>query len=111
MERHLSDYPTHFQNSTFPLLSFMYAVLAGGEHTIYCDHTAEFMAEYLLKPFGGTYHTAPTHVRRFIDQLAKLEAASQGRTVVSHAGPADWDVFLDCLKTELNYREGPQPAW
>jgi hypothetical protein len=110
-ERFLSDYRMHYQNPTFPLLSFMYAVLAGGEHTIYCDFTADFAKEYLFKPFGGSYDKCPPHVRQFVDQLVKLDVASKGRSVVVHATCADWEVFVKCLHLELTTNEGPTPAW
>lgn len=50
--RDLGNYKTLYYNPDFPVLSFLYAIYAGGEHTLYCDFTEEYVARYLTGPNG-----------------------------------------------------------
>jgi len=46
--RPLSSYKLNYTNGDYPALSFAYAVLAGGEHAIYCDHSEDFFNAYMV---------------------------------------------------------------
>ncbi len=46
--RPLSCYKLRFTNGDYPVLSLLYAVYAGGEHTLYCDHGGPFARAYLV---------------------------------------------------------------
>jgi hypothetical protein len=48
--RKIDNYSLKYLSEDFPLLAFVYATLAGGEHTIYCDHTRGFAERYLTQP-------------------------------------------------------------
>lgn len=109
-ERTLANYRLHYINQQFPLLSFIYAVMAGGEHTLYCDRTDEFVAAY----FEGSDDRS--YVQEFFSIMGRFEAlAHEGsnpeRTKVVHATPDDWDQILDLLKNEMRNSRGPAPIW
>jgi hypothetical protein len=46
--RPLSCYKLRFANPDYPILSFVYAIYAGGENTLYCDHGEDFFNAYLV---------------------------------------------------------------
>jgi hypothetical protein len=111
-ERYLSDYPLSFRSEKYPLLAFLYAIYAGGEHTIYCDFSEEFHEKYLEEPFTSKGLPVPDYINRVYDHLEKVfEGATQGRTKTVHADAMDWDLFLAALKVEMTYKDGPTPAW
>jgi hypothetical protein len=46
--RPLSSYRLRFANPDYPLLSLVYAIYAGGEHALYCDHGGAFYRAYMI---------------------------------------------------------------
>jgi hypothetical protein len=43
-------YKLRFTNPDYPVLSFVYAIYAGGENALYCDHGGDFYQAYLIEP-------------------------------------------------------------
>ena len=111
MERSLANYRLRFINRDFPLLSFIYAVMSGGEHTIYCDYTADYVNAY----FEGVKDKP--YIQEFFKLLGEFEKMTDGgppaakRTKIVHALPADWDQILNLLKQEMSAVRGPEPKW
>jgi hypothetical protein len=107
--RSIANYRLHYINEKFPLLSMLYAVVAGGEHTIYCDYTGPFVSAY----FG---RSNAQYLQDFAARMALFELETQPdangvRQLVVHAEPGDWDEILRCLKVELTSVKLPDPAW
>jgi hypothetical protein len=48
--RPLANYKLNYVNGDYPFLSMLYAIYAGGEHTLYCDHPGEYVQAYLVAP-------------------------------------------------------------
>lgn len=105
MERKLSDYRLHYKNKDFPLLSFMYALLAGGEHALYCDYYKEFQDAYFEGSLDKQY------VKDFYALMLEYYSDSKGQTLVVQSTPDDIDRVLDMLRIELNANFGPEPKW
>ena len=104
-ERKLSDYKTQYANKDFPLLSFIYAIMAGGEHTLYCDHTGEYVTKYLGSAADEGY------MQTFFKLMGPFEEMTENRAKIVHATDDDWDKILDLLKYEMKKTTGPEPKW
>jgi hypothetical protein len=123
--RPLADYRLHYVNFRYPMLSMLYAVFAGGENTLYCDHTPDFVESYFVDP------NAPQDVQDAQRAKAQrlglavgptvtppgLEAERQNqreRTADSQdvivASSAQWDAILAILKEELQQADETTPA-
>ena len=102
--RNIDNYSLKYTSEDFPLLGFIYATLAGGEHTLYCDHTAGFAERYLTKPLPPELVTV-------------LAGYEKGRGVDPALKPNDKDleVLLDALLVELKQARDaglfPMPLW
>lgn len=110
-ERRLSDYRMSYLSDEYPLLAFLYAIYAGGEHTIYCDYSVEYFNKYCVEPFEKQGLPVPDYIRRVGARLGEFEAGTKGRTRIVHADAQDWDEFLSCLKLEMAAKTGPDPIW
>jgi len=107
--RKIDNYRLRYINDAFPLLSFTYAFMAGGEHTLYCDFSADYLDAYLGRARGE-------HVQRFKARLAQFEelagrGADGKRLFVVHATPDDWRELMDCVLIELQGSREPEPIW
>jgi hypothetical protein len=120
--RDLYNYKIHYNNPRFPLLSLAYAMYAGGEHTLYCDFTEDFIYEYLLKPLGvprpdydqkgsGVREKLPPHVRPVWDALGAIYVRSKQGTVRTEATEAEVKALTDAIHYELVKDSGPGPKW
>jgi hypothetical protein len=112
--RPLSDYKLRFINHQYPLLSMMYAMFAGGENTLYCDHTDDFVAQYLFaNPDAPTdAETAKaTRVGTALKRIGDLRAETQNlpaeQQAVLQPDSAEWDKILAILKEELTQNVAP----
>jgi hypothetical protein len=117
------NYGLHYNNPRFPMLSFMYAVYGGGEHTLYCDHTEEFAYEYLYRPFGvtpeefesrglrGLSDRLPDYLQPVLAKLGAIYARSHERTVYVQPLAEELDVFVKAVKHELQAEGRPDPVW
>ncbi|MDQ2642945.1 MAG: hypothetical protein M3020_03965 [Myxococcota bacterium] len=112
-ERYLSDYPVRFCSEKYPLLAFLYAVYAGGENVIYCDHSEEYHEKYLEEPFTSKGLPVPDYIKQVYDHLENVfDPATEKRTKTVHADAADWDLFLAALKVEMTSKtQTPPLAW
>jgi len=116
MERYITDYRLQYVNPQYPLLSFMYAVLAGGEAALYCDHTGAFVKAYLTDHFPDA-DKRPAHIKRFFSLLAEFDRLTEPdkvtgkRTRQVTAEAQDWTIFLECLKEELIAQPVPEAFW
>ncbi|HEX9621164.1 MAG TPA: hypothetical protein VF989_13565 [Polyangiaceae bacterium] len=105
--RGLMNYRLHYRNRNYPVLSFLYAIFAGGEHTLYCDHTEDYVAEYLTSP-----RLTGARRKRLMKVLAYLEKHRYDE-YPPYPSSQDWDDVLELLKAEL-YPEtamAPHPVW
>lgn len=107
-ERYLEDYRVHYVNKDFPLLSLIYAVMAGGETPLYCDHTDKFVKAYILDHYPNGL---PPHVAKFMDLLGQFDKATQERKKFVSATEDDWKVILECVRAELVAGPVPATAW
>ena len=102
--RNIDNYSLKYLSDDFPLLAFVYATLAGGEHTIYCDHTAGFAQRYLTKPLPP-------------DLIAVLTKYLSWRGADPAKKPDDDDlrVLMNALFEELKQARDaghfPMPLW
>jgi hypothetical protein len=104
VSRNIDNYTLRYLSEDFPLLGFVYATLAGGEHAIYCDHTMGFAARYLTKPLP--------------DDLVKVLTSYEqmrGRDPAEHPSDADLRVLVETLLSELKEARDkgrfPMPLW
>ena len=105
--RPLSEYKLRFINHQYPVLSLLYAVMAGGENALYCDYTNDFVKQYLFadpdKPTDAEAAKARAlgnalgGVFKKRDEMLLKPPAEQDVIVPSSE---DWDQMA-VLKTEL----------
>jgi len=110
MARSLANYRLQYVNDDFPILSLIYAVMAGGEHTLYCDYTEDFVKAYQ----GRAQHL--DHMKKFNSRMSLFVETSGGikpedRKQIVHANRDDWKVILECLLEELDGKKVPEPKW
>jgi hypothetical protein len=124
--RPLTNYRLHYVNKDFPILSFVFGVLAGGEYTLYCDHTEDYAKAYLgydvkralrLEP-GQDPETLQDRSFRINKErrdvlfsvLARLEA---DRPKAPFPTPEEWDRVMKVLGDELKSAGElmPSPVW
>jgi len=98
--RRLSNYKLSYINPKFPVLSFLYAVYAGGENTLYCDFTDEYVKAYLTGPSGQL-------VARV---FAELEP-DRFREPPPRPSPAQLQRIWEALYIELVQDGMPEPFW
>jgi hypothetical protein len=82
--RPLSSYKLNFTNGDYPALSFVYAIFAGGEHALYCDHSEDFFKAYLVD-------AVVEKARKKADADVDAVRTNQGDVAAAHA-KADADV-------------------
>lgn len=93
--RPLSDYRLRFTNPDYPALSLLYAIYAGGEHALYCDHGEDFFTAYLIDAVvDGARKDADAHVEavRAKGDKAAIAAAhhdADARVDAARAGAID----------------------
>lgn len=109
-KRFIEDYRLQYINKDFPLLSFIYAVMAGGEAPLYCDYTEKFVNEYLYKHFPDP-GKRPAYFNQFVELLAQYDKLTEDRKKQVTADDKDWTIFLDCLKQELLVQPRPEAFW
>jgi hypothetical protein len=98
--RPLRHYKLHFMNERYPILSFLYAVLAGGEHTLYCDHTEDYVKAYLTGPHREEMRAILYRYEQFREKNPPIVPPAE-----------DWDEILAVLKKELTDQGVPLPLW
>lgn len=106
--RPLSEYKLRFINHQYPVLSLLYAVMAGGENALYCDYTGDFVAQYLFanpdRPTDAEVATATAlgeALKEVSAERLKMQntvPASQKAIVLSSES---WDAVWAVLKPEL----------
>lgn len=99
--RPLSCYRLNYVNERYPLLSFLYAIYAGGEHALYCDHPADFAQAYLTGPGGAE---AMAVFARLMPRYERQEPDIQ-------PGSKEWDDIMPLLRAELEQEDPPLPMW
>jgi hypothetical protein len=117
--RPLSDYRLQYVNGRYPLLSLLYAVYAGGEHTLYCDHTDDFMRAYIVDSVPPSER--PQAEERLKAISALLERLEKERLVQRTLPPAEqtlieptqeeWRLLGHALGQELQQADPPAPMW
>lgn len=107
--RPLSDYRLRFINPRYPVLSLLYAVMAGGENTLYCDYTDDFVAQYLAGAPAATTAALGKALGEVYAERQKMRVLppdSQDAIVLSSQ---NWDDVWAVLKAELmQFVEDPQ---
>jgi hypothetical protein len=105
--RGLANYGLNYKNPNYPVLSFLYAVFAGGEHTLYCDHTKEFVKAYLTSP-----RLVGARRRKLMKVLAYLERHRYD-DYPPYPSAEQWDDVLAVLRGELfpETSAAPVPVW
>ena len=98
--RGIENYKLMYANDRLPVLSFLYAIYAGGEHTIYCDHSSEYAQRYLTGPGG----------REALAILARLDRQRFDRPPPRPTSE-ELDALLSIVKEELAQMPGPEPIW
>jgi hypothetical protein len=110
--RPLSDYKLHFKNPQYPLLSLIYAVFAGGEHTLYCDFTPEFVGAYLGESHRPETAAKVYKIIKVLDDERNVERekppAAQ-KQILMNAEQVEG--LLHLLKEELLQKDPPAPMW
>ena len=110
--RPLSVYKLHYQNPRYPLLAFIYAVYAGGEHALYCDYTRAYVEEYLKKSDRPqTMQEVGAILQRVARQrdIEREKDPKDQQLIV--CTPEEWDRIWAVLKAELLQDPPPLPMW
>jgi hypothetical protein len=75
--RPLSTYRLRFANPDYPMLSLVYAIYAGGEHALYCDHGGDFFRAYMVDPIVEAARVkAQAAIEAVADQSDQIIAAT-----------------------------------
>lgn len=100
-----------FPNPDFPILAMMYAVVIGGEHETYCDHTVDYAQKYLIGRFNDPGFKGPRD--KFLAVLSDLDRQNptRDRTKTVLPSPAQWDILCQALAEELKRGPVPSPVW
>jgi hypothetical protein len=120
--RPLADYRLNFINSRYPLLSFFYAIFAGGESTLYCDHSVDYLQAYLVDSVAPEdrpkAEAQAEQVRSILSRLAVERDAQRSippaKQSILHPTSGEWDDLLALLKIELQQPDPvppPPPLW
>jgi hypothetical protein len=114
--RPLSKYKLHYANPEFPVLSFLYAVLAGGEFTLYCDHTSDYLAKYLGYEKDHKFsraHRLPEANYAKLKTLFLRWESGRHKVPPAYVTPEEWKVVLEVLYDELATagKHLPMPLW
>lgn len=109
--QHTSPIKCQFPNKDFPVLAFLYAVVIGGEHETYCDHTVDYVKAYLIGAFNDPEFAGPRN--KLIAVLANLDAQNPERRRDIRVVPNDhqWDIICQVLAAELKRGPVPNPVW
>ena len=120
--RPLYDYRLSFINGRYPLLSFIYAIYAGGESTLYCDHSLDYLNAYLVESASPADHAQAkikaAGIKEILARVAterEVEREKDPRDqVIPRLNSNDWDRLLVILKQELEQPDPvppPPPKW
>jgi hypothetical protein len=117
--RPLSDYRLQYVNGRYPLLSLLYAVYAGGEHTLFCDHYEAFVRAYVVESASPEERAAAEEKLASIKTLMKR--LEDKRLVERERAPAqqdllepndeEWRLLGHILAGELGQKDAPMPMW
>jgi hypothetical protein len=113
--RPLSSYKLNYVDPNFPILAFTYAVISGGEYTLYCDHPRAYIKEY----WGYDIETGeqdpafrlPAERRTpVLEVLARLD---RDRDQGPFPTREEWKVVMEQLGEELITAGAlmPSPLW
>jgi hypothetical protein len=114
-KRPLEKYKLNYVNPDFPILSFTFAVMAGGEDVFYCDHTAAYAKRYLGYDFATkkqdpAYRLPSARREALFSVLGRLDAERE-RDPLSSPYPTreEWKLVMDQLLEELADPNAPRP--
>ena len=104
----LKYFQLRYPNKEYPILAFLYAVMAGGENQLYCDFTEEYAPQYLigrfLDPEFAHLRTKLLKVLNDLDQRRKEHGSSMPTD-------AEWDVIGQVVTAELKRGTYPHFVW
>jgi hypothetical protein len=117
--RPLANYRLQFVNGRYPLLSLMYAIHAGGEHTLFCDHPDEFMRAYIVDSVSPEERPQAEEKLKTIKGLMKrLEEKRElqrrlppSEQEVLDLDAEEWRLLGHIVATELTQKDAPMPMW
>jgi hypothetical protein len=89
----------------------LYAVVIGGEHQTYCDHTVDYAQKYLIGRFNDPTFAGPR--AKFLAVLDDLDRQNptRDRSKTVLPSPAQWDTLCQVLAEELKRGPVPSPVW
>jgi hypothetical protein len=111
--RPLQKYTLRFVNPEYPILSFLYAVTAGGEYTLYCDYTEDYVKEYLgydvlTNRQDPGYRISDQQRAALFEVLARLDG-DRYKDPPPYPNRDEWRKVMEQLLEELDEPKAPRP--
>ena len=99
-------------NPEFPLLAFLWAVVAGGEHALYCDFTDDYADAYLIGRINEPdFAVQKERLMVVLRDLNARRDPNDPPQIVDEPTPAQWDTICQVLAEELKRGHMPTPVW